>query len=403
VSQQDGLGPRLRTLRGERSLRDVAKEAGVNHGYLSQLERGEVTAPAPAILQRLAKGYGVSFPLLMQWAGYIESGLSPNQARALSYLGEDVSDDELELVRAFLDAIRRKRATFNSLDGDLGEDEIVRIRSYVVALLRQADAINQIPTPIDQVMDVAHLVSAGEVTLQPDERRRLRARFGDLVDRVWSRLQGVIHFRSREIWINPNMYPLRQRFVVSHEIGHYVLPEHREIFAYLDDEKRLRPDVRDFFERQANQAAIELLAQGDLLRREADDSALTMDIIDALANRYRISMQAAARRIVEETRQECALAIAFLGSITGTLMPPHIYCSKSFEERFRWKATGSAAAVVSQCLSCTAPSEPLLIADARGRGAPIYIDTIETPRAVLTLFRAQPSRPRILLRARSAP
>jgi hypothetical protein len=37
-------------------------------------------------------------------------------------------------------------------------------------------------------------------------------------------------------------------------------PEHRELFAYLDDEQRLRPDVRDLYERQANQAAIELLA-----------------------------------------------------------------------------------------------------------------------------------------------
>jgi transcriptional regulator with XRE-family HTH domain len=147
VSDDEGLGPRLRELRGDRSLRDVAKQAGVNHGYLSQLERGEVTAPAPAILQRLAKGYGVPFPVLMNWAGYMESGLSANQERALSYLGSDVSDDELELVRAFLDAIRKQRATFNSLDGDLGDEEVARIRSYVVSLLRRADAIDQIPTP----------------------------------------------------------------------------------------------------------------------------------------------------------------------------------------------------------------------------------------------------------------
>jgi transcriptional regulator with XRE-family HTH domain len=111
VSDDEGLGPRLRELRGDRSLRDVAKQAGVNHGYLSQLERGEITAPAPAILQRLAKGYGVPFPVLMNWAGYMESGLSANQERALSYLGSDVSDDELELVRAFLDAIRKPRVS----------------------------------------------------------------------------------------------------------------------------------------------------------------------------------------------------------------------------------------------------------------------------------------------------
>jgi len=396
VSKDEGLGPRLRELRGDRSLRDVAKQAGVNHGYLSQLERGDVTAPAPAILQRLAKGYGVPFPVLMNWAGYMESGLSANQERALSYLGDEVSDDELELVRAFLDAVRKQRATFNSLDGDLGDEEIARIRSYVVALLRRADAMDQIPTPIDQVMDVARLVSAGEVTLDPDERRRLRDRFGDLVDRVWGRLQGVIHFGSREIWVNPEMYPLRKRFVLSHEIGHDVLPEHRELFAYLDDETRLRADVRDLFERQANQAAIELLTQGDHLRREADDSPLTMHLIDALASRYEISMQATARRIVEETRQECALAVSFRGSAMGRLMPPHLYCSKSFEERFRWKTTGSGAALISQTLPGAGPFEPILMTDVRGRGTALAVDTVRTPRAVLALFRALPTQTRVL-------
>jgi transcriptional regulator with XRE-family HTH domain len=402
VSDGEGLGPRLRELRGDRSLRDVAKQAGVNHGYLSQLERGDIAAPAPAILQRLAKGYGIPFPVLMDWAGYIESGLSANQARALSYLGDEVSDDELELLRAFLGAIRKQRATFNALDGDLGDDEVDRIRSHVLALLRRADAIDRIPTPIDQVMDVARLVSAGEMTLEPGERRRLRDRFGDLVDQVWGRLQGVIHFGSREIWVNPEMYPLRKRFVLGHEIGHDVLPEHRELFAYLDDESRLRADVRDLYERQANQAAIELLAQGDQLRREADDSALTMSLIDGLASRYEISLQAAARRIVEETRQECALAVSFRGSATGRLMPPHVYCSKSFEERFRWKATGSGATLISQTLPKAGPFEPILMTDVHGRGAALAVDTLPTPRAVLALFRALPTKTRWLTRAWSA-
>ncbi len=210
----DGLGARLRELREEKGLglREVAKKANVNHGYLSQLERGEVTQPAPAFLQKLAKGYDVPFPMLMEWAGYIESGLSANQQRALSYLGEDVSDDELELVRAFLDAVRKQRAMFAGLarlDGELPDDEIDRIRKYVLALVRRADALDAVPTPIDQVLDVARLVSAGEVTLAPEERRKLRHRFGGLVDRVWSRLQGVIHFGAREIWVNPDMYPLR--------------------------------------------------------------------------------------------------------------------------------------------------------------------------------------------------
>ena len=402
MSDENGLGTRLRELRQEKDLglREVAAKAEVNHGYLSQLERGEVAQPAPAILQKLSKGYGVPFPVLMDWAGYIEAGLSPNHERALSYLGDEVSDRELELVRAFLKAIRSGRATFPlaSLDGELSPDEIERIRNYVTGLLKRADAVGHIPTPIDEAMRVAKLVSAGEVTLEPDEKRKLRHRFGDLVDYVWNRLQGVIHFRAREIWVNPEMYPLRKRFVYGHEIGHYVLPEHRELFAYLDDEKRLRADVRDLYERQANQAAIELLAQGDSLREEADDSPLTMNIVDDLANRYAISLQATARRIVEETKQDCALAVSFHARGSGALMPHHLYCSRSFEQRFRWKRTGAANAVVAQCIAAARRSpflEPLVIADVNGRGATLEVDPVTTPRAVLVLFRALPAKARV--------
>jgi transcriptional regulator with XRE-family HTH domain len=394
MSEETDLGTRLRQLRTEKGLglRDVARKAGVNHGYLSQLERGDVAEPAPAILQKLVKGYGVPFPVLMDWAGYIEAGLSANHERALSYLGDEVSDSELELVRAFLDAIRSRGATFSlaSLDGELPPDEIARIRAYILRLLRRADVIGAIPTPIDQVMDVAHLVSAGEIRLDPEERKKLRARFGDLVDLVWNRLQGAIHFGSREIWINPEMYPLRQRFVLGHEIGHHVLAEHREIFAYLDDTKRLRPDVHQLYERQANQAAIELLAQGDRLREEADDSPLTMDLIDDLATRYQISMQATARRIVEETKQPCALAISFRGQATGKLMPHHLYCSSAFAARFKWKETGAADAIVAQSIRAAAKAawlEPLVMTDASGRASTLDLDPVCTPQAVLVLFR----------------
>jgi transcriptional regulator with XRE-family HTH domain len=394
------LGTRLRELREEKGLglREVAKKAGVNHGYLSQLERGEVTAPAPSILQRIAPAYGVPFPVLMDWAGYIESGLSANQQRALSYLGDEVSDTELGLVRAFLDAIRKQGATLPQLarlDAELPDEEIARIRSYVLALLRRADVVDLVPTPFDQVLEVARLVSTGEIRLEPEEKRKLRERFGGLVDRVWTRLQGVIHFGAREIWINPEMYAMRQRFVLGHEVGHYVLPEHREIFAYLDDESRLRPDVHDLFERQANQAAIELLAQGDRLRHEADDSPLTMDVVDALADRFAISLQAAARRIVEETKQDCALAISFRASPAAPLTPPHLYCSRSFEQRFRWKATGCASQVVAHIVGAarrTQSHEPLVTTDVGGCAAAVDVDPLSTPRAVLVLFRALPAK-----------
>src|SRR4051794_9843691 len=105
------LGARLREARNDRklSLRDIEKTSGINTGYLSQLERGEVAHPRPAILQRVADAYGEPFNVVMQWAGYVEAdpgGVSPNAQRALSVLGEDFSDEELKAMKAVLDVLR---------------------------------------------------------------------------------------------------------------------------------------------------------------------------------------------------------------------------------------------------------------------------------------------------------
>ena len=391
---ENELGERLRELREAHgwSLREVASRAGVNHGYLSQLERGEVAQPAPSMLHKLADGYDVPFVVLMRWAGYVEDApdLTANQAIALSYMG-DVSDDELTAIRAVIDAIRKRGATFadeaQRLDGYLSPRDREQIRRHTHALLRRADALGLIPTPLDQVLDVAKLVAAGEIVLEEHERRQLRRVFGSLVDVAISKVQGMIHFRAREIWVSPGLHELRKRFVTAHEIGHHVLPWQRDVIAYLDDEQRLRPDVRVGFEREANQAAIELLAQGDRLRREADDSRLSIELISALSARYQVSLQATARRLVEETKRDAALGMRFRGR-GGRLGPYHVYCSASFDERFGW-CGGSlpldAKAAVRDAFSGTGESA-WSTTDLAGRFAEIGVETINTPYALLALF-----------------
>jgi len=402
------LGQRLRRLRDDRtiSLRQAAAKADVNAGYLSQLERDSVDQPSPAILQKLAVAYGEPFVVLMRWAGYIEEvpeGLSTNQARALKYMGE-IDDEELTAVKAVLEAIRSsRRATFSlpSLDGPLSEDDRRRIRSHVLALLQRADALGGVPTPLDQVMEVSRLVAAGEIELEPEMKRKLRQRFGNLVDQVLDNLLGAIRFDSREVFLKPGLYWPRQRFVQAHEIGHDVLPWHSDLYAFLDDKTRLRPEFHDLYERQANQAAIELLAQGDRLREEADGSPITIDSIDGLRNRFEISIQATARYVVEESRQAVALAIAYRGSATGRLMPPHLYSSRSFEERLRWKATGRADDVIRQQLLLATQAgspEPLVELDVRDRPAIIELESLVTPQAVFVLLRLVPIKRKLLTR-----
>src|SRR2546425_7099510 len=181
------LGDHLREVRESHnwSLRDVAVRAKINHGYLSQLERGEIAEPGPSMLHKVAHGYGVPFYAVMEWSGYIEPAgkeLTPNQALALSYLGPNPSEEELRAVRAVLDAIRSRGATFAgeaaSLDAYLDAADRQIIRTQVLALLRRSDALGTISTPLGHVLEVAGLVAAWGISPDGPEQRNLPRKFG---------------------------------------------------------------------------------------------------------------------------------------------------------------------------------------------------------------------------------
>jgi transcriptional regulator with XRE-family HTH domain len=53
------------------SLRDVERRTGVPNAHLSQIERGVIRKPDPAIIFELTSAYGLDFALLAEWAGYL--------------------------------------------------------------------------------------------------------------------------------------------------------------------------------------------------------------------------------------------------------------------------------------------------------------------------------------------
>ncbi len=66
----EDLGPLLKRLRGDTSLRDVRGMTGISNSYLSQIERGD-RRPGPSVLKRLASLYGVDVQDLLKRAGYL--------------------------------------------------------------------------------------------------------------------------------------------------------------------------------------------------------------------------------------------------------------------------------------------------------------------------------------------
>jgi Zn-dependent peptidase ImmA (M78 family)/transcriptional regulator with XRE-family HTH domain len=389
----------------------MERRSGINSGYLSQLERNEIAQPTPSVLGRLSEPYGEPFEVLMEWAGYITQapeGISPNRKRALNFIPDDINDQELKALRAVVEALRGSDSSANSLrkrhryDLALHGDERQIVKATARALLREMDAQRSSePVDLDEAMKVAKLVGAGAIELDLRQKRRLRDRFGDLVDWALSNLQGMVNLDSGEVFVKSGLHEKRRRFVLAHEIGHAALEDHRLVFAHLDDDKRLDPEFEDRLESQANHFSIELLSKGDLLRQEFDGSRPSIDNLKRVTTRFAISRQAGARRVAEETKQDCAIAIAWRadhGNGPLYLNSCKVLTSASFEDRFRWHATGLPAEEIKNALKAIAvagAAEPFVCTDSTEKNSVISIDGLDAHFAVIAMLVPEPTGIRI--------
>lgn len=101
-----------------------------------------------------------------------------------------------------------------------------------------------------------------------------------------------------------------QNFSVAHELGHRQLAHPAPSVAKLCAEQRVRGAVDRDVEAQANAFAAELLMPERLLRRRCEVSPVSMDIARSIAADFRVSLMAAALRVVELTSERCALVFS---------------------------------------------------------------------------------------------
>jgi len=113
------LGEELAQLRQVKdrklSLREVERQTGISNEYLSQLERGVATKPAPEILQKLAKFYNVPYDSLLVAAGYLKDKptdrgrkVVPRDIETLAKSAQ-FSGAEWQEVREFMSFVAAKR------------------------------------------------------------------------------------------------------------------------------------------------------------------------------------------------------------------------------------------------------------------------------------------------------
>ena len=98
MENNNELGKYLKSLREniKLSTRQVQIACGVNSSYVSQIER-DFKKPSPAILEKLAPVYNISYENLMIAAGYLPGNkeITGNQTELNSFLQERTLGDAL--------------------------------------------------------------------------------------------------------------------------------------------------------------------------------------------------------------------------------------------------------------------------------------------------------------------
>ena len=121
-------------------------------------------------------------------------------------------------------------------------------------------------------------------------------------------VRAFIDVSDRQIYLSNKLHPKRKRFASFHEIGHYVLPWHKKTF-YHCSEMDLSPEARKIFEIEANHFSASCLFQGKKFAEEANDSSFGFKALIPVADKYEVSYESAARRIVQTADTPRALLV----------------------------------------------------------------------------------------------
>jgi hypothetical protein len=91
----------------------------------------------------------------------------------------------------------------------------------------------------------------------------------------------------------------KRRFVIAHELGHFLLHREPARFDFCDEEALIDWHGNRPHEKEANVFAAELLMPKDLFRDEAGWREMSADTIETLKNVFEVSFTSAAIRYVE--------------------------------------------------------------------------------------------------------
>ena len=122
------------------------------------------------------------------------------------------------------------------------------------------------------------------------------------------------------ILLAPNQEPGRRRFSIAHEMGHYHIPAHRGAergLGWCGDVEMRATSLVSQLEWEANDFASELLMPSKLFGEDVALRDISIRSAMALASDdlYSVSVTASAWRMVQLTRDACAIVVSSNGKI----------------------------------------------------------------------------------------
>jgi hypothetical protein len=211
------------------------------------------------------------------------------------------------------------------------------IREAAAKLLRKADAKGRLPTPVEDIVAAAGLVEPEHSLLSDFVLEQAPAHLRNKIRKLRLKVRAVLDRDAREIHIDPGLRIRGQiAFKKLHEVGHDVCWWQRDR-GYADDDETLSWSADRRLEREANQAAAELLFQRTLFHDMAAQYEIGIAAILELAELIGSSGHAAFRRFIETHRWALSGVVM---DISPSSRNPLAYrrrevaFSSSWEERF---------------------------------------------------------------------
>ncbi|MFA6355949.1 MAG: ImmA/IrrE family metallo-endopeptidase [Candidatus Omnitrophota bacterium] len=200
-------------------------------------------------------------------------------------------------------------------DSSLYPDELKNVKSYALALLHKADAVGQLPTPIDHIVKSANLYVNEGFELTTDYKKTFNIiakieKFARPNIHGVKKLLGLLHVPSGAILIDRLQHENKKKFIKLHESGHGFMPHQRKIYEIMEDGNlELDHDVDDLFEREANNFAAETLFQLDKYEKIAADYDISIKTPIELSRIFGSSAYASMRRYVQTHFSPIAMGV----------------------------------------------------------------------------------------------